>query len=342
MLKTMTTERVSEDQPQRRFARMMVIFPFLGGTAIGGFGVHRFMTGELMMAGFDFFIAILFYGLTAFTYLTGRETAARFISAAISVMGPLFFINVFDTDGIYWVYSSTIVIFYLVSYRWAITFNVIMLAGVAAIFWNIDTSPVQLYSFLVTIGLINSFSLVFALNEARNKAQLQALSLRVDLTGVGNRRAFIERMGETISVHRRYGLPASLVCLDIDNFKTINDTLGHATGDQAIRGLASHVISMLRESDHLFRIGGDEFVIIADGADHESALQLTEKIRHGVTTQAFVPDQKMTISLGLAVLKDEDTTDSWLARADEALYRAKNAGRNQVHSDQISGATASE
>lgn len=312
---------------------MMVIFPFLGGTAIGGFGVHRLITGELALAGFDFFIAMLFYGLTVYTYLTGKETAARFISAGISVIGPLFFLNVFDTAGIYWVYSSTIVIFYLVSYRWAIGFNAVMLLGVAAIYWNIDYSPVQFYSFIVTIGLINLFSLLFALNEARNRAQLQALSLRDDLTGVGNRRAFIERMGETISIHKRYGLPASLVCLDIDKFKDINDTLGHATGDRAIRGLATYITAMLRESDHLFRIGGDEFVIVADGADHDSALHLTEKIRQGVASKNLVPGQQMTISLGLAVLDDEDTIDTWLARADEALYNAKNAGRNQVHSE---------
>lgn len=313
----------------------MVIFSLLGSSAIGGFGIHRLMTGDYLLAIFDFIIALMFLSLGYYTYRTGKDQLARFASAAIAALGPLVFLQMFDTAGIYWVYSSTIVIYYLVPYRWALVINGLMLAGVGAVFWGVDYSPVQLYSFLVTIGLINGFSLWFALSEERNLNLLRSLSLKDDLTGIGNRRAFTEKMAETISFHKRYGINACLVCIDIDEFKSVNDTLGHAAGDTAIRNLANCITGMLRESDSVFRIGGDEFVIIADGTDRQAAYQLTEKIRRTVEETDILPNRAVTISLGVTVLKPEDTTDTWLDRADSELYKAKNAGRNQVQMEDI-------
>lgn len=311
-------------------ARVMVIFSLLGGTAIGGFGIRRFLDGNHQLAGYDFLIAVIFLSLGYYTYKTGKDTLARFASAAVAVLGPLILLKQFDAASIYWVYSSTIVIFYLISYRWAIAFNAVMLVGVGLVFMNIDSQPVELYSFLVTLGLIICFSLMFALNEERRKEQLRSLSLKDDLTGIGNRRAFTEKMVETISFHKRYAIDACLVCIDIDNFKLINDSMGHASGDLAIRNLASCITGMLRESDSVFRIGGDEFVIIADGTDRSAAFQLTEKIRRTVEESDIVPDHTLTVSLGVTLLKEDDTTDTWLARADTELYRAKGGGRNQV------------
>jgi diguanylate cyclase (GGDEF)-like protein len=316
-------------------ARMMVIFSLLGGSALGGFGIRRLMNGDYLIAAFDFLIALSFLSLGYYTYRTGQDTLARFASAVIAVVGPVFFLLQFDTTGIYWVYSSTVVIFYLIPYRWAIALNAVMLVSVGLVFMNIDYEPIELYSFLVTIGLIIGFSLMFALNEERHKGLLRSLSLNDDLTGIGNRRAFIEKMTETISFHKRYGLDASLVCIDIDDFKIINDTMGHATGDTALRNLSKCITGMLRESDSVFRIGGDEFVIIADGTDRTAALQLTEKIRHTVEGTDIVPNHALTISLGVTLLKDNDTTDTWLDRADTELYKAKGAGRNQVQMEDL-------
>ena len=308
----------------------MVIFPLLGGSAIGGFGVIRLMSGEYLIAVFDFAVAISFYGLGAYTYMTGKETAARYISAVISVVGPLIFMRQFDTAGIYWVYSSSIIIYYLVPWRWAIGFNALLLLGVAYIYKDVDYNPVRFYSFLITIGLINSFSLLFALSEERYKSILKQLSVKDELTGVGNRRAFDDRVSESISVFNRYNVSACLVCLDIDRFKSVNDTFGHATGDKAIKALADVVSSMVRESDHVFRMGGDEFVILADAEEVDAAVQLAEKVRAGVEETPLIPERELTISLGVAMLAKGDTAETWLARADAELYRAKQAGRNQT------------
>lgn len=311
----------------------MVIFTLLGAGAIGGFGIHRLISAEYGMAGFDFFIALSFLSLGYYTHKTGKDGLARFLSAAIATVGPLIFLKAFDSSGIYWVYSSTIILYYLVPYRWAMGFNAAMLLSLSFILWDTIESASQFYSFVVTIGLINGFSLMFALNEERSRMKLKQLSIKDDLTNVGNRRAFSEKMLEIINKNKRYGLNACLVCIDIDKFKDINDSLGHGAGDSAIKQLSAFITNMLRESDEVFRIGGDEFVIIAEGADQSAATQLTEKIRQAVEKEEFIPGRTLTISLGVSVLKDADTPESWLSRADAQLYKAKSAGRNQVHFD---------
>ena len=311
----------------------MVIFTLLGAGAIGGFGIHRLLSAEYGMASFDFVIALSFLSLGYYTHKTGKDGLARFLSAAIATVGPLVFLKAFDSSGVYWVYSSTIIIYYLVPYRWAIGFNSAMLLSLSFVLWGTIENTRELYSFLVTVGLINGFSLMFALNEERSRKKLKELSIRDDLTNVGNRRAFSERMLEIINKNKRYGLNACLVCIDIDKFKDINDTLGHGAGDTAIKKLSSFITHMLRESDEVFRIGGDEFVIIAEGADQSAATQLTEKIRYAVEKEEFIPGRPLTISLGVSILKDSDTPESWLSRADAELYKAKSAGRNQVHFD---------
>ena len=92
---------------------MMVIFPIIGGVAIGGFGVVRFVNDQMLMAAFDAFIAVCFFSLSFYTYMTGKDRLSRYVSALLSILGPLVLLNNFDGIGHYWVYSSAIVLFYL-------------------------------------------------------------------------------------------------------------------------------------------------------------------------------------------------------------------------------------
>lgn len=309
---------------------MMVIFPILGGGTIGGFAISRFLTGDYALSAFDFFISISFFALSLYTHITGRDRISRVVSAGLSVIGPLVVLSLYETGGIYWVYSSSVVLFHLVNYRWAIALNLVMLVCVAVFYASFQFGSVQMYSFIATIALINIFSLLFALNEEKNKAKLHLLAVRDELSGIGNRRAFVEKVEDLINVRKRYGRLACLVYIDIDDFKSVNDTMGHATGDKAIQHLAKFIKSMLRETDSVYRIGGDEFVIITEGVDEAMALQLTEKVRLAVSKQEILPNRQLTISMGIALLNDMDTADSWLARADTELYEAKQKGRNQV------------
>jgi diguanylate cyclase (GGDEF)-like protein/PAS domain S-box-containing protein len=160
--------------------------------------------------------------------------------------------------------------------------------------------------------------------------RLHELAVTDPLTGVWNRRHGEELLSADLAESRRYGPPMSLVVLDIDNFKQINDLHGHLVGDQVLAELTDRIGPNLRDSDALARWGGDEFVIITHHCGEAETLTLAEKLRDIVRAQPFGDAGPVTVSAGVAELRPDDDLDTWLSRADHALYEAKAAGRNAV------------
>ena len=161
--------------------------------------------------------------------------------------------------------------------------------------------------------------------------RLEELSLTDSLTGIRNRRAFDERLEEAFEHARRYDRPLSLVVLDVDLFKQINDAYGHDTGDAVLRGVAHLVVSCSRATDFVARIGGEEFAIILPETPLFEAMQFAEKIRARIATTR-VAGLDVTVSLGVANAmhsKVRNTSELFHA-ADQALYRAKANGRNRT------------
>jgi diguanylate cyclase len=153
------------------------------------------------------------------------------------------------------------------------------------------------------------------------------------LTGSYNRRVLQTMIEEQHSLLRRKGIPCAFAMIDIDHFKRINDTFGHATGDEILRILVTRIRQEIRESDKLIRYGGEEFVLIMAATELEEARVLSERIRQQIAQHAWdnLPaDQRMTISIGLTPLRESDQADDTIQRADIALYAAKHTGRNRV------------
>jgi diguanylate cyclase (GGDEF)-like protein len=171
--------------------------------------------------------------------------------------------------------------------------------------------------------------------DKRLKLQELARDLRFQattdpLTGLSNRLKFNQVLATEISRSMRYETPLSLVLYDIDNFKAVNDTHGHQIGDKVLVQLSRFVPSLLRNTDLLARWGGEEFVILTPGSDGEMAYQATEKLRNAIEQFGFGEVGTVTCSFGVAQYVYGDTADTLLSRADDALYRAKLNGRNQV------------
>ena len=159
------------------------------------------------------------------------------------------------------------------------------------------------------------------------------MSLRDPLTGCFNRLAYRERARAEEARWRRYGNPLSVVVLDVDRFKAINDTFGHRAGDKVLRTIAQLVGSQLREVDFFGRYGGEEFVILLPETDLAAAVAVAEKVRRAVEAFRFHARGKripITVSCGVAQLREGDTVDAAFHRADQALYRAKAEGRNRT------------
>ena len=161
-------------------------------------------------------------------------------------------------------------------------------------------------------------------------ARLTGLATTDALTGVANRRRGEELLEQEIKRARRYSAPLALIAYDIDHFKDINDRYGHPCGDAALRIVGETTQAALRGSDLLARSGGDQFQIVAAHTNAIDALKMAEKIRVAIAGTAFPGCDRLTISLAVAQLGDQESADSLMLRVNAALARAKRAGRNCV------------
>jgi diguanylate cyclase (GGDEF)-like protein len=167
--------------------------------------------------------------------------------------------------------------------------------------------------------------------EATN-AKLKETSFKDEVTGLYNRRFFSLRLEEEISRFRRFNHPVSVVVLDVDGFKSVNDEFGHAVGDETLRDIAQILLKHSRGINVVSRYGGDEFAVLLVETSKTGARLYADRIRHVVATFPFSHGKTVTASFGVSSLPDDEaTTSEGLFRAaDEALYAAKRAGKNQV------------
>lgn len=158
-------------------------------------------------------------------------------------------------------------------------------------------------------------------------------ALRDPLTDTGNRIAMDLTLQREIDMSRRHLQPLSLLMLDIDHFKKINDNHGHTAGDQVLKAVAASIKGQLRNVDMVFRFGGEEFLILLSNTDREPAALVGERLRHAAQAQDYWADDafvELTVSLGCSTLLPAESAESLLRRADSALYVAKRQGRNQL------------
>jgi len=151
------------------------------------------------------------------------------------------------------------------------------------------------------------------------------------LTGIANRRIFLESLGAAISFAQRHQTPLSIIMADLDDFKSVNDTFGHNAGDQVLQAFATLLMENSRQEDLAARFGGEEFIMMLPGTDAEEAAVLGERLRCHWKEMTFPSFSiQVTASFGVGDYQPEDTVDIFIARADQALYDAKMMGKNQV------------
>ncbi|MCL4066230.1 sensor domain-containing diguanylate cyclase [Pseudomonas sp. GX19020] len=157
--------------------------------------------------------------------------------------------------------------------------------------------------------------------------ELRLIARQDSLTGSLTRRAFVERM-DRLSGRED---PVSLLMIDLDRFKLVNDTFGHPVGDIVLKSVATTIQSSLRKSDALGRLGGEEFAVLLPGADATGALAFADRLRNEIATRKLdeIAGANVTLSIGIADHRAGESRDLWLARADQALYAAKTTGRNR-------------
>ena len=169
------------------------------------------------------------------------------------------------------------------------------------------------------------------LNEAHDR--LLVIARRDALTGISNRRHLVDELERAVHGYRRYGIDFSLVLLDVDHFKRVNDTFGHQVGDLVLKGPTARVSDALRDIDVFGRWGGEEFLCLLTNTTYEEAMACAERLCVDLADARLVeamPDLVITASFGVVGCCGEDDADSVMSRVDAALYEAKAAGRNRV------------
>ncbi len=184
----------------------------------------------------------------------------------------------------------------------------------------------------VLIGLLSP------LNNALDYQHALNLALHDPLTGVFNRLAMNSIVIREIELAQRNNNPLSMIALDIDFFKKVNDTYGHAFGDCVLKHLTECVKQCTRASDAMFRYGGEEFNLLLNNTSLSGAEEIAERIRENIEQTPCICNGEsinITVSMGISLLNESDTQESFLKRADDALYHAKSSGRNQVVCERI-------
>lgn len=234
-----------------------------------------------------------------------------------------------------WRSGSRAAAFFLLAW---LTMQGFTFARTASLLLGLEAGPILFYGFpmsMVVAGVMLALGLAdrvremrHALNEAQRRAQTDAL------TGVLNRRAILERLDQARSAFRESREPLSVLFVDLDHFKRINDTYGHLAGDECLREGCRRIASVLRRTDALGRYGGEEFLIVLEGAAGAVAETIAEQIRASMAAapvHAWSHAIALSCSVGVASSADDPlSAEDLIARADAALYQAKEAGRNRV------------
>lgn len=223
-------------------------------------------------------------------------------------------------------------------FRWSLGFAILLsflYSGLLLLAEHLNTYMVLRIPFLFVASLLYGYFTQVVSNERTLREKAEKEARRDFLTGLPNRQAYDERIQEELERAIRYKRPLSILMIDLDDFKTINDSLGHGFGDAILRKFSEHLNQNVRRSDFAARIGGDEFVVILPETDLEAAFDLANRIRSRITenpieiTEGFFP---VTVSIGVSSNLIENYSDHSRMKlaADRALYRAKRAGKNKV------------
>lgn len=262
--------------------------------------------------------------------LTKNTRHAKAGLAFLTILVMVATIHLKGANNVAWVYPALSTTFYLLPPVIAATVSLVSLSIVVVLIYE-SVNAVFLLTFLISAAATLAFLYAFSSRTQKQALFLEKLATSDSLTEVGNRRSLEEKLLEiTQRIGRAPEQTSSLIIFDIDHFKRINDTHGHGCGDIVLRDFAKAIESRIRATDYLYRIGGEEFVLVLENTSlfkaSSLAKELTKAIEHAKWSKA---DLSITTSAGVAQYNGNESSYQWLERADNALYKAKQNGRNQ-------------
>lgn len=304
--------------------------------------INSIATGRLIFVVLAFTLFLIINRLKNFRTLAYYITACEILCSLIF----LFVLYHYETPS-YLIqgYGVMVIIIgvFMVPNRWINMILVTMLTIIAFVLLSINIieniKPSELYAGIVYLGVVFLLSSIMALRNHYNKRiqyingkELLRISTTDHLSGAYNRVKLDESLNKLVEESQRLQKPFSVIFIDFDNFKDINDTYGHLVGDSVIVEFAKIIKANIREGDIFTRWGGEEFILLLPDAAKDRAIELGERLRDKIENHDFKDvNRVVTCSFGVVELKKEENLKSLLQRADQMLYFAKKAGKNLVY-----------
>ena len=310
--------------------KVLLSLSLLATVTISPFMFFRWFNGDTTLAIIDGIISLTAIIFFLFIYITRKIDVSQKIFAIFLTVATITTVYIKGESQVLWVFPTVIAVYYLMSLKLAsIASPLLVISTLIILYPKVDS--ILFFSILATTGLTTALSFVIFRSYHEKQNELSLLASIDSLTSSGNRRALDLKLSEVIASQQRQAYTMSLILIDLDEFKDINDDHGHAVGDQILITVCELITTHTRVLDSLYRYGGDEFIIMPLNMNIKTARILAEKIRYTIEQHTFVDNIKLTLSIGVAEYETHDTLDSWISRADAALYKAKESGRNKVY-----------
>jgi diguanylate cyclase (GGDEF)-like protein len=311
-----------------RFA-VITLFSAVAIVGILPFAIYRFASGNAIAGGVDLAIVASIFGGVVYAWRGGDVERVGLLIVMACTAGCITIGVLIGLPGLLWTYPVLLANYLLVSRGRAMVMSIVAVSLAALLDRGLHLGLVMV-TYVATASVVSVFAYIFAHRTERQRERLQALATRDPLTGAYNRRAMDQELALAIEAHRRHGTAFALLLFDLDEFKRINDLFGHEAGDTVLVEFTRVLQRHFRKLDRIYRLGGEEFVVLLSEAETASLPAVCESVRAKVAALLRYGEETVTVSIGAAPLGAGQTPMEWLARADRALYRAKASGRNRV------------
>jgi diguanylate cyclase (GGDEF)-like protein len=322
--------RAQEDHPLAAFReRAVYVLAFATLIVLLPFAVNNFVQGRVVV-GIGTAVIVLIFAVDAVAIYRRRRPPVPLQLLVVPALPTILVAAKQQGFGpILWCYPALLILFFAVSRPVANLVTLAMLAALTPLSLQ-SAGPQVTVRLLVTVTLIAVFANVLLGLIADLHQRLIEQAITDPLTGAFNRRHMEARLAETLARCRRVSQPASLILADIDYFKGVNDRFGHARGDEVLQRVVAVLTAQKRLQDVLFRIGGEEFLLLLTDTTEADAVAMADRLRGSIGRDATLAPIQLTLSLGVAGLRAGDSTSTWLRGADEALYLSKQRGRDRT------------
>lgn len=309
--------------------RIIMLLGFITVIFFSPFTLISLWNGQVIAATFYFFIVISLFVNSYRIYYQHSVVIPSWIIYNVILLALVHSMSIRGVNALFWCYPAALGILVL-SQRYYARINTVIFLSllIPSAFYFVPTDIAARFAVTLLMMCVSSNIFVDIFSEFQNR--LTELTIRDTLTKAFNRRHFIDCLEKAIATVQRSKQPITLVAFDLDHFKQVNDTYGHQVGDQVLIEVVNTVLERQRRTDSIFRLGGEEFVVLLPHTDLQSAYMFAEDIRQCIASAPLVEDAAVTISLGVAEYQPDESLDDWFKRADNNLYNAKTNGRNRI------------